>query len=124
MGSRLLVNGGMIGVLFPKGRVLVFALRDELVSHDIDKWDTCRATDAGQDDLHLLKHLCSGGCVKGYGNVVRLLVHRSPGIFKTLLHPEQLGWEICSESNFGPFKLWNFHQNSILLIVKFVPAYS
>jgi hypothetical protein len=38
MGRRLHVSGGILGALFPKRRVIIIVLRDELVSHNIDKW--------------------------------------------------------------------------------------
>jgi hypothetical protein len=98
-GSHLHANGGILGLLLPKGRVVILALRDELVSHNIDEWDTCHASDAGQNGLHLLKCPHGRGYVKGYGDEVRLLVIRSPGILKAILHPEQVDHHKC-----GPHK--------------------
>jgi hypothetical protein len=81
MGVRAVASMSMeIYLVFysPKRGVFILVLGDELVSHDIEKWDTHCATNAGQNGLHLLKYLCGGGCVKGYGDVVRLLVLRRP----------------------------------------------
>jgi hypothetical protein len=102
MGNHLLVNGGIIGLLFPTGSIIVLTLRDELVSSkssNIDDWDTWCTTNVGHYGLQPLKCLRGGGCVKGYNNVVGLLVLRCPGIFKALLFLECVYHHKC-----GPHK--------------------
>jgi hypothetical protein len=102
MGAQVVVSmslEGILGVFFPKGRVVILVLEDELVSHDIDKWDIHHSTDAGQKDLHFLKCLCGRRRVKGYGDIVGLLVLRSSSILIMLLHFEQVDHHNC-----GPHK--------------------
>ncbi len=58
-GDHLLVNGVIFGVLLPKGKVVILVLRDELMSNYVDKQNTHRALDAGQNGLYLLDCLGS-----------------------------------------------------------------
>ncbi len=51
-GNHLLVNGGILGVLFPKGRVIILVLGDELMSNNVDRGDTRRTPKAGQNGLY------------------------------------------------------------------------
>ncbi len=45
--------------------------------------------------LHLIKSLCVGGSVEGYGDIVGLLVLRSPSVLVTLLHSKGVDHHDC-----------------------------
>jgi hypothetical protein len=102
----LLTSGGTLGVLSPEERVIILVLRDELMSNDINKQDTCRAPNVGQNGLYLLKRIGGRGCIKGYGNVIRLLVIICPGLFKALLF-----FECIDHHNCGLHKWFSNHTN-------------
>jgi hypothetical protein len=85
-GGHLHVNRGILGVLLPKGRVIILVLRDEQESNDIDKWDACHATYMGQEVLCLVKDLRGRGSIKGQGGKLRLLVLESLSALVMLLH--------------------------------------
>ncbi len=64
MGAWELVSWSIelfFGVMVPNGRVIILVLQNELVSNDVDKWNTCLAPDTGQDGLYLLECLGSQG---------------------------------------------------------------
>jgi hypothetical protein len=53
--------GVIFGVFIPKGRLVILDLRDELAPNGIDKWNTHRTSDVGQDGLYLLIRLGGQG---------------------------------------------------------------
>jgi hypothetical protein len=87
-GSHLHVNGGILGVLLTKARVIIRVSGDELDPHNINKWDTRHATYTGQEVLHLVEDFCGRGSVEGQGGIFRLLVLRSPNVLVMLLHSQ------------------------------------
>jgi hypothetical protein len=88
-GSHLHVSQGILGVLLPKGRVIILILRAEQNSNDIVKWDARYATYKGQEVLHLVEDLCGRGSIKGQGDIFRLLVLGSPSILVMLLQSQK-----------------------------------
>jgi hypothetical protein len=75
-GNCFVGDGGILGVLYPKGRVIILVLRNELMFNDLDKRDTHCTPDVDQNGLYPLKCFGCRGCVsvKGYGDVIELLV--------------------------------------------------
>ncbi len=89
-GSRLHVNGGIVGVFVPKGGVILLVLRNSHNPDDIHKWHAHHKTNSSQNALDLLKHLGDGGSVQGQGGILWLLVIGSPVVFVLLLLSQEV----------------------------------
>jgi hypothetical protein len=89
-GYCLHVSRSILGVLLPKGWVIILVLMEDHSPDNINKWDTCHTTYMGKKVLHLVKDLCGGGSVKGQGGIFGLLVLGSPIVLIMLLLSQEV----------------------------------
>jgi hypothetical protein len=80
-GHFLHVSRSILGVLLPKGWVIILVLKDDHSPDDINKWDTHHTRYMGKKVLYLVKEESD----KGQGGIFGLLVLGSPIVLIMLL---------------------------------------